>query len=202
MSTYREDLHTGHKVPLVETDDIMNRAVTPEKLSDEAIALAGAFFQYLVFLRYDEETGNIWAYYGRDGKINSVGIDEVGNMDVYANFALPRGGEDYQPSAIGTLSVNEQTSEGGDLVINDLSDIQAVRLSGGDITSLTLASLPNKGQSRHIIISSEEQREVTVKASDTYITPSGEDEVFSVPANGYIEIDFLRIGDKVYVRGA
>jgi hypothetical protein len=37
MSTYRDDLHTGHKVPLVETDDLMNKSVTTEKLADEAV---------------------------------------------------------------------------------------------------------------------------------------------------------------------
>lgn len=33
MPTYREDMHTGHKVPLVETDDIVNGAITAEKIS-------------------------------------------------------------------------------------------------------------------------------------------------------------------------
>ena len=37
MPTYREDLHLGHKVPMVETDDIADKAVTPEKLSDRIV---------------------------------------------------------------------------------------------------------------------------------------------------------------------
>lgn len=37
MPTYREDMHTGHKVPLVETDDIMKGAVTTDKLADNAV---------------------------------------------------------------------------------------------------------------------------------------------------------------------
>ena len=37
MSTYRDDLHTGHKVPLVENDDILKGAVTTDKLSDQAV---------------------------------------------------------------------------------------------------------------------------------------------------------------------
>lgn len=37
MATFREDLHTGHKVPLVETDDILNKAVTTEKIDDGAV---------------------------------------------------------------------------------------------------------------------------------------------------------------------
>ena len=34
MPTYRKDLHTGHDVPLVETDDILKGAITTEKISD------------------------------------------------------------------------------------------------------------------------------------------------------------------------
>ena len=37
MPTYREDLHLGHKVPTTETDDIVNRAVTSEKIALQAI---------------------------------------------------------------------------------------------------------------------------------------------------------------------
>ena len=37
MPTYREDLHTGHKVPLVEADDIVNGSITHEKLADGAV---------------------------------------------------------------------------------------------------------------------------------------------------------------------
>jgi hypothetical protein len=37
MPTFREDLHLGHKVTLVETDDIRNQAITPEKLAVQAV---------------------------------------------------------------------------------------------------------------------------------------------------------------------
>ena len=37
MTTFRNDLHLGQKVPTVETDDITNGAVTHEKLADEAV---------------------------------------------------------------------------------------------------------------------------------------------------------------------
>ena len=37
MSTYRNDLHTGRKVPLIETDDILKGAVTTDKIADQAI---------------------------------------------------------------------------------------------------------------------------------------------------------------------
>lgn len=37
MPTYREDLHLGHKVPQIETDDISNGAVTIEKIDPEFI---------------------------------------------------------------------------------------------------------------------------------------------------------------------
>ena len=37
MPTYREDLHLGHKVPTVETDDIVDKAITGNKLADRII---------------------------------------------------------------------------------------------------------------------------------------------------------------------
>ena len=38
MPTFREDLHLGHKVPTVETDDLTNRCVTGEKLADNSVS--------------------------------------------------------------------------------------------------------------------------------------------------------------------
>ena len=37
MPTYRDDLHLGHKVPMVETDDITNKSVTGDKIADRVI---------------------------------------------------------------------------------------------------------------------------------------------------------------------
>lgn len=38
MPTYREDLHLGHEVPTTETDDIVNRAITEEKMHDDSVS--------------------------------------------------------------------------------------------------------------------------------------------------------------------
>ena len=37
MPTFKEDLHLGHQVALVETDDILKGAVTTDKISDGAV---------------------------------------------------------------------------------------------------------------------------------------------------------------------
>ena len=37
MPTFREDLHLGHKVPTVETDDIVDRGITSDKIALQAI---------------------------------------------------------------------------------------------------------------------------------------------------------------------
>ncbi|MBQ8711545.1 MAG: hypothetical protein IJ551_01785 [Prevotella sp.] len=37
MPTYRDSLHAGRKVPLVETDDILKGAITTDKISDGAV---------------------------------------------------------------------------------------------------------------------------------------------------------------------
>ena len=38
MPTFREDLHLGHKVPYIETDDIANKAITEEKMADNSVS--------------------------------------------------------------------------------------------------------------------------------------------------------------------
>lgn len=37
MPTFRTDLHTGHDVPLIETDDLSNGAITHDKMADGAV---------------------------------------------------------------------------------------------------------------------------------------------------------------------
>ena len=37
MPTYRDDLHLGHKVPMVETDDIVDGSITARKIANRAI---------------------------------------------------------------------------------------------------------------------------------------------------------------------
>lgn len=37
MPTYREDLHLGHKVPMVEADDIVNGSITSDKIRNGAV---------------------------------------------------------------------------------------------------------------------------------------------------------------------
>lgn len=37
MPTFREDLHLGHKVPMVDTDDIVDRSITSDKIALQAI---------------------------------------------------------------------------------------------------------------------------------------------------------------------
>lgn len=37
MPTYREDLHSGHKVPLVETDDISDGAINTQKIANDSV---------------------------------------------------------------------------------------------------------------------------------------------------------------------
>ena len=38
MPTFREDLHLGHSVPMTDTDDIVNHAITEEKLADGSVS--------------------------------------------------------------------------------------------------------------------------------------------------------------------
>lgn len=75
----------------VHAEHIADNAVTPEKISNEVVGLAGSFFQNLIVLDYDQETGNIWAYYGKEGNIKDIVMDEEGNIDLYSQFQLEDG---------------------------------------------------------------------------------------------------------------
>ncbi|MBR2291709.1 MAG: hypothetical protein IJ868_05280 [Prevotella sp.] len=154
MPTYREDLHTGHKVPLIETDDILKGAVTTDKISDGAVTtekladgavttekladeavtgekiapgavteekikpgtiddltalihlLEEEFYKRLVWIEYDEETRDIWAYFGADGDIVDVQMEEDGNVYLYERWDTEEagdGGDGYEEESTVTV---------------------------------------------------------------------------------------------------
>lgn len=74
-----------------------------------------------------------------------------------------------------------------------------------DITSITFsatANRPPEGQSCHAIIKADTQKTVTVAYHATYrVTPDGNDITLTIPAGGYVELDWVTAGGVTYVRG-
>lgn len=61
MPTFREDLHVGHKVPLVETDDIMDGGITTDKLEDRAVTNPKIGDKQVSWQKLDDDLQNIIA---------------------------------------------------------------------------------------------------------------------------------------------
>lgn len=79
---------------------------------------------------------------------------------------------------------------------------------GANISSVTLTANPSAGHSCHVLFVSDsnDSNEYTVAIahdSTNRVCPAGEDLSFTVPKNagGYVEVDFLNVNNKVYVRG-
>ena len=72
----------------------------------------------------------------------------------------------------------------------------------GNISGITLSTNPAAGHNCHVIITATAARTVVIAHDATNrVCPGAADVTLSIPANGYVEIDFLTANGKVYVRG-
>ena len=98
-------------------------------------------------------------------------------------------------------TVNSITSAGGALSLAGTTPLHIVNLTG-NVSSLTLSSNPVDGHSCHVIFSaSAEQTVVIAHDATNRVCPGASDISLTIPAGGYVEIDFLASDGKVYVRG-
>jgi hypothetical protein len=86
MPTFRDSLHLGHKVPLVEGDDILRHsikgcniapgAITPDKIAPHSIPVRDVV---LPWFEVEEIDGEDWlvAYYADDGAIKDFYTEET-----------------------------------------------------------------------------------------------------------------------------
>lgn len=106
----------------------------------------------------------------------------------------------YAYSEIG-YTVNATSSAGGTLSLNGTTPIHVVTLTG-NVSALTLSANPAEGHSCHVIFTSTAARTVSIAHDSTSrVCPGAADVTLNIPANGYVEINFLTANSKVYVRG-
>jgi hypothetical protein len=67
MPTFREDLHLGHKVALLETDDIRDRAITSGKMADGSVSSRTIIDSNVGWQKLDGDLQNIIASAGQHG---------------------------------------------------------------------------------------------------------------------------------------
>ena len=119
--------------------------------------------------------------------------------DVYS-WAKAASKPSYGYSEIG-YTVNTVTSAGGTLSLDGTVPLHVVTLTG-NVSALTLSANPPAGHSCHIILTASSEYTVAIAHDSTNrVCPTAEDVSLTVKANGYVEIDFLSAGGKVYVRG-
>ena len=106
----------------------------------------------------------------------------------------------YAYSEIG-YAVNAVSSAGGSVSLVGTTPLHLVTLTG-NVSALTLSSNPAEGHSCHVIFTAAAKQTVVIAHDATNrICPGAEDISLEVPAGGYVEIDFLTVDNKVYVRG-
>ena len=106
----------------------------------------------------------------------------------------------YAYSEIG-YSVNAISSAGGSVSLDGTTPLHIVTLTG-NVSALTLSANPPVGHSCHVIFTcGSTSYTVTIAHSNTMVTYNNADAQFTVPANGYVEVDFLYAADKIFVRG-
>lgn len=106
----------------------------------------------------------------------------------------------YAYSEIG-YTVNAISSSGGSVSLAGTTPLHVVTLTG-NVSALTLSTNPAAGHSCHVIFTSTAKRTVAIAHNATNrVCPEAKDVSLTVPANGYVEIDFLSANNKIYVRG-
>lgn len=106
----------------------------------------------------------------------------------------------YAYSEIG-YTVSATSSAGGTLSLAGTTPLHVVTLTG-NVSALSLSANPAEGHSCHIIFTAAAEYTVAIAHDSTdRVCPKAEDVSLSIPAGGYVEIDFLTANSKVYVRG-
>ena len=102
---------------------------------------------------------------------------------------------------VATAADNGNTA--GAITIDGTKPLTVITLTG-DVSSLSLASgkLPQSGHSAHVILTSAADCSVSIAHNaTTSVCPQAEDLALAVVAGGYMEVDFINVNSKIYVRG-
>ena len=225
MPTYRRDLHTGHEVPLVETDDIRDEAITTEKIADEAVTTEkiadGAVTTDKLAPEAVEDISSVLSEIRQEageaiGAANAAAT-EAENVDASlidnVLTVTDRHGVSRSTNVKGDSGVWYGTTTppaGYDVWIDpsgdtlDMSSILKGKYKTVTTTSNIVASeSPASGMEIDVLYVNTGSNAITVTASaQTYRTPNGNDLVITVSPGMYGEINYTNINGVIYVRGA
>jgi len=200
MSTYRDNLHLGRKVPLVEGDDIACHAikgchiapgaVTIDKIGEGILPSDMALVNFILpwFDIEPGEDGDDWlvAWYADDGAIKDIYAVEDGEYielwmvitDGDSSKEREQGWDDVDYLQDRRVMVNSDLS-------NEICPVDLIE--GGECT--VVYENTTTDTDFHITISSK------------YRTPDGNTVEMTCPRGGYCEASWIMTGGVVYVRG-
>ena len=127
-----------------------------------------------------------------------INISANGEISVYtADLPQPNVSPAYSDVQYAVQSSTGTSS----IVIDGSKPIHVVTLTSNTAT-VTVGTQPAEGHSTHVFFCSDANRDITISHnSSSVICPNGENISLTVPAGGYVEVDFLRANNKLYVRG-
>lgn len=106
------------------------------------------------------------------------------------------------PSTYGDVAYNIASQSTSGAVTIDGSIPLHIITCTGNISSVALSTNPTAGHSCHVIFFATAARTVAIAHDATArVCPEAKNLSLSITANGYVEVDFLSDGTKVYVRG-
>lgn len=99
-----------------------------------------------------------------------------------------------------------QSIAGGTLSVDGTKALHVITTTAA-ISGITFSAAPADGHSCHVIITAASELTVSIAHGATMVTgytsvcPEAKALDITIPAGGYIEVDLLRVGTNIYVRG-
>ena len=119
------------------------------------------------------------------------------NVSAFTNDAGYLTSVDY-----GTVGYTVHTdSVSGAVILDGRIPIHVLQATG-NVTSVTLSNNPPAGHSCHVIFYPDNTgKDITITHDYTdRVCPDASNIQITAPANGYVEVDFLNVGNRVYVK--
>jgi hypothetical protein len=102
---------------------------------------------------------------------------------------------------VATAADNGNTQ--GVITIDGTKPLTIITVTGA-VSSVDLASgkAPEEGHSAHVILTAASDYSVSIAHDSTSrVCPNAADISLTIKAGGYVEIDFINVNNKIYVRG-
>jgi hypothetical protein len=176
-----------------------NTGLAPTGTNTSVYGYAGRYVTYI----YD---GEHWVWFSQGTDVNTTYSAGTAALLTAGTNTTNRTWQakilhDYMsyPNLIYDLGTQ---SKSGALTIDGSIPLHVITCTG-NISSVALSTNPPAGHSCHVILTASSEYTVAIAHDSTNrICPNGEDpNPFTISAGGYVEIDFLNVNNKIYVRG-